>query len=200
MKDQIFIATVGILFCYGILLLTIDLKNYCEYATTNNKFYSEKSNSNKTDEDFQIICSEVQKEYVKNQVYDKFLNNFYNYFSAKNQSEYEVIQFIQSNTYSHLKMSSSILKLTKCCLYCLGLFVAIMIVPNIFFYLMKAFLKKILVYIFIMFIVEAISSFYFNYYFDVLRILKMLDYYDLRTKIVEGALAYYWDIVKQYVF
>ena len=39
MKDQIFIALIGILFCYGILVLTLDLKNYCEYANEKQDYF-----------------------------------------------------------------------------------------------------------------------------------------------------------------
>jgi hypothetical protein len=191
---------LGILFCYGILLLTLDLKNYCEHAHQNNKYYSEIAITSKTEADYKEICDEVRKEYVRNQIYEKFLNTFYKNFEAKSLEEAEIVQYVKNNSFGHLKLSASILKLTKCCLYCLGLFVAIMILPNIFFYIMKAFLKKILVYIFVIFIFEALCNFYMNLSVDIMKAMRFVDYFDLRSRFVEGVFSYYWETVKNYIF
>lgn len=199
MKDQIFIALVGVLFCYGILVLTLDLKNYCEYANEKGNFFSIQAKTNRSEEEYKYICDEVRREYIHNIIYDKFLNTFYKNVEAKTLDEPEIEQYVRTNTYSHLLISAKILKLTKCSLYCLGLFICIMIIPNIFFYVMKAFLKRILLYIFILFIFEAICNFYLNFSLDILKIIKTIDYFDLRTKLSSGLLYSYFDIIKRFI-
>ena len=197
MKDQIFIAFIGIIFCYGILLLTLDLKNYCEYSETKNFYYANSTSSKATESDYKSICYVVQKKYINNIVYEKFLNSFYNNFKAKSMEKQELETYIANNSYSHLKVSAEILKLTQCSLYCLGLFICVLIIPNIFFFLMKAFLQRILVYIFILFVFEAICNFYLGIPFNITTIVKTIDYFNFRAYIAEGLISHYFDMFKK---
>ena len=199
MKDQIFIALIGILFCYGILVLTLDLKNYCEYANEKQDYFLKEIKTGKTEQDYKYVCDEVLKVYINNVIYDKFLNTFYRNLDAKKLNEKEIEIYVSNNSYQHLVLSAHILKLTKCSLYCLGLFVSILILPNIFFYIMKAFLKRILLYIFIIFIFEAICNFYLNFSLDILKMIKMIDYFDFRTKLFTGIISSYFDLIRKFL-
>lgn len=197
MKDQIIIALIGVIFCYGILVLTLDLKNYCEHSEKKGFYYSNSTNSRASESDYKSICNMVQKKYISNVVYEKFLTSFYNNFKAKSMESYYIEEYVANNSYSHLKISAEILKLTQCCLYCLGLFICVLILPNIFYFLMKSFLHKILIYIFLLFVFEAFCSFYLGISFNVLTIMKQLDFFNLRTLITEGLFSNYFDVIKK---
>ena len=200
MKDQIFIAIVGLLLCYGILIFTLDLKNYCEYARRNNMYFSAEANYGKSELDYKNLCEEVSKEYIHNTVYEKFLNTFYRSFQDQKIDEKEITEYIKNNTFSHLVVSSQILKLTKCCLYCLALFVVIMVLPNIFFYIMRAFLQQILIYILIVFLIEAMCNFYLNIPLDVMKLIKIADYFDIKSKIMDVIFPSYYNLLTRFFF
>ncbi len=200
MKDQIFIAFVGLLLCYGILIFTLDLKNYCEYGHRNNMYFSAEAGNGRTEQDYENLCNEVRREYIHNPIYEKFLNNFYKNFESDKLDERVVLQYIKYNSFPHLTVSAQILKLTKCCLYCLGLFVVIMVLPNIFFYVMRAFLQQILIYILMIFLFEAFCNFYLNIHLDVMKLVRVFDYFDLKSKIVDSIISSYYNIFMKFLF
>ena len=192
---NILIVASLIIICSFYMQYTYVYYSYCEYSQRTGKYLNLKLEESV--EIYTELCKDMYRDYSKHTLLKRIINIFYEFLKTDKVDIKDLERIIKEIDYDKLKNLMKILKIIHLLLYGVATYVLLVKFPIYFIKLTKFVLKKILLILFIILLMDAGSKILFNIDIDILQILNPDFYLNSRIYL---SLSYIISNVRIFLF